>query len=230
MGRIVAAHTNTEKTMSHDDQLQKAVLAELNWEPSVTAAHIGVAADHGTVTLTGHVESYGQKHAAEMATGRVKGVKAIAEEIEVRLPSRIKRDDADIAAAAVARLGWDSATPPDAVKVKVEDGWITLSGQVEWHFQQSRAEREVRNLMGVTGISNRITIKPRVNAANLQDDIQIALHRSVFFQPEQVHVTVKDGRVTLTGNVASWQDRRTAGTTAWAANGTTSVDNELLVA
>ncbi len=216
--------------MSHDDQLQKAVLAELNWEPRVTAAHIGVTADNGTVTLTGHVHSYGQKHAAEMATGRVKGVKAIAEEIEVKLPFEIKRDDADIATAAVNRLAWDTGTPRDAVKITVEKGWVTLSGQVEWHFQKEAAEREVRNLMGVTGVSNQITIKPCVDTSHLQDDIQVALHRSIFFQPENVHVTAKDGRVKLTGTVSSWNDRRTAEWTAWAAPGATAVENDVIVA
>jgi len=216
--------------MSHDDQLQKAVLDELNWEPSITAAHIGVTAENGTVTLTGHVHSYGQKHAAEMATGRVKGVKAVAEEIEVRLPYEIKRDDADIATAAVNRLAWDTGTPRDAVKVKVERGRITLSGQVEWHFQKEAAEREVRNLMGVLGVSNQITIKPHVDTANLQDDIQLALQRSIFFQPENVHVSAQGGRVKLTGTVNSWLDRRTAGSTAWAAPGATVVENDLIVA
>ena len=216
--------------MSHDDKLQKAVLAELSWEPSITAAHIGVTADHGTVTLTGHVESYGQKHAAEMATGRVKGVKAIAEEIEVRLPFEIKRDDADIATAAVDRLAWDTGTPRDAVKVKVEKGWLTLTGQVDWHFQKEAAEREVRNLMGVLGVSNNIAIKPHVDTANLGDDIQHALHRSIFFQPENVHVSAEGGRIKLTGTVGSWQERRTAGSTAWAARGATSVENDLIVA
>ncbi len=216
--------------MSHDDKLQKAVLAELNWEPSITAAHIGVTADHGTVTLTGHVESYGQKHAAEMATGRVKGVKAIAEEIEVRLPFEIKRDDADIATAAVDRLAWDTGTPRDAVKVKVEKGWLTLTGQVNWHFQKEAAESEVRNLMGVLGVSNQISIKAHVDTAHLQDDIQHALHRSLFFQPENVHVTAEGGHIKLTGNVSSWQERRTAGLTAWAARGATSVENDLVVA
>ena len=216
--------------MSHDDKLQKAVLAELSWEPSITAAHIGVTADNGTVTLTGHVNSYGQKHAAEMATGRVKGVKAIAEEIEVRLPFEIKRDDADIATAAANRLAWDTGTPRDAVKIKVEQGRVTLTGQVEWHFQKEAAEREIRNLMGVLGVSNQITIKPRVDTAHLQDDIQLALHRSIFFQPENVHVTAQDGRVKLTGTVNSWQERRTAASTAWAARGATSVENDLIVA
>lgn len=216
--------------MTHDDQLKKSVLAELNWEPRVTAAHIGVTADNGTVTLTGTVESFGQKHAAEMAAGRVKGVKAIAEEIEVRLPFEIKHSDADIATAAANRLAWENGAPRDSVKVKVEKGWVTLTGEVEWHFQMEAAEREVRHLMGVVGISNLITIKPRVDTSHLQDDIQHALHRSIFFQPERVHVSATDGRVKLTGTVDSWMERRTAGSTAWAAHGATSVENDLIVA
>lgn len=215
--------------MSHDDQLQKAVLAELKWEPSITAAHIGVTAESGTVTLTGHVQSYGQKHAAELATGRVKGVKAIAEEIEVRLPFEIKCEDADIASAAVNRLAWDTGAPRDTVKIKVEKGWLTLTGQVDWHFQKEAVEREVRNLMGVLGVSNQVTIKPRVDTAHISDDIQHALHRS-WFAPEQVHVTAQEGRVKLTGTVGSWNERRTAGATAWAARGATSVENDLIVA
>lgn len=216
--------------MSHDNELQKAVLAELNWEPKIVAAHIGVTAENGTVTLTGTVESYGQKHAAEMAVGRVKGVKAIAEEIKVKLPFEIKRSDADIATAAVNRLAWDTGTPNDAVKVKVEGGWVTLTGEVEWHYQMEAAEREVRNLLGVVGVSNLITIKRRVDTAHLQDDIQRALHRSIFFQPERVHVSESNGRVKLTGTVDSWMERQTAGFTAWAAHGATSVENDLVVA
>lgn len=216
--------------MTHDDKLKKAVLAELDWEPSVTAAHIGVSAEDGTVTLTGQVESYGQKHAAEMAAGRVKGVKAIAEEIEVRLPFQIKRNDADIATAVADRISWDTAVPRDKVKIKVEGGWVSLSGELDWQYQRDRVEREIRNLLGVIGISNNITIKEHVDTDDLEDDIQRALHRSVFFQPDKVHVTVKDGHVKLTGKVDSWQDRRTAGSTAWSAKGVKSVDNELVVA
>lgn len=216
--------------MSHDTELQKAVLAELNWEPKIVAAHIGVTAENGTVTLTGTVESYGQKHAAEMAVGRVKGVRAIAEEIKVKLPYEIQRSDADIATAAVNRLAWDTGTPNDAVKVKVEGGWITLTGEVEWHYQMEAAEREVRNLLGVVGVSNLITIKRRVDTAHLQDDIQRALHRSIFFQPERVHVSESNGRVKLTGTVDTWVERQTAGATAWAAHGATSVENHLVVA
>jgi osmotically-inducible protein OsmY len=216
--------------MLHNSELQKAVQDELKWEPSIQAAHIGVAVDNGTVTLTGHVDSYGQKHAAEMAAGRVKGVKAIAEEIEVRLPFEIKRDDGDIAGAAVNRLAWDTGTPRDAVKVKVEKGWLSLTGEVDWHFQKIAAEREVRHLMGVVGVTNQITIKSRVDTAHLQDDIQHALHRSIFFQPEKVHVTAQEGRIKLTGTVNSWMDRLTAGSTAWAAPGATAVENDLMVA
>lgn len=216
--------------MSHDTELQKAVLAELNWEPKIVAAHIGVTAENGTVTLSGTVESYGQKHAAEMAVGRVKGVRAIAEEIKVKLPYEIQRSDADIATAAVDRLAWDTGTPNEAVKVKVEGGWITLTGEVEWHYQMEAAEREVRNLLGVVGVSNLITIKRRVDTAHLQDDIQRALHRSIFFQPERVHVSESNGRVKLTGTVDTWVERQTAGATAWAAHGATSVENHLVVA
>ncbi|WP_353227385.1 BON domain-containing protein [Novosphingobium sp.] len=216
--------------MSRDDQLQKAVLAELNWEPSITASHIGVTAQNGTVTLTGQVYSYGQKHAAEMAAGRVTGVKAIAEEIEVKLPFEIKRNDADIATAAIDRLAWDANTPHDAILVKVEKGWITLTGTVEWHYQKDAAEREVRNLLGVTGITNEIMITASVDTAHLQDDIQHALHRSIFFQSEKVHVTAHDGHIKLTGTVSSWPDRRTAALTAWGAHGAKSVENDLTVA
>ncbi len=170
------------------------------------------------------------KQQIDALAGRVKGVKAIAEEIEVKLPFEIKRDDTDIATAASNRLAWDTGTPHDAVKVKVEKGWITLTGEVDWHFQKEAAEREVRNLLGVTGVSNQVTIKARVDTSHLQDDIQHALHRSIFFQPENVHVSASDGHVKLTGTVASWEDRRQAGWTAWAAPGATAVENDLIVA
>lgn len=216
--------------MSNDSQLKKAVLEELNWEPTINSAHIGVTTDNGTVTLTGTVDSYSQKHAAETATGRVKGVKAIAEEIDVKLPFSVKHSDADIAAAAVNRLAWDTSLPRDAVKVKVEKGWVTLTGEVEWHYQMEAAEREVRHLMGVVAVLNKITIRSRVDTAHLQDDIQRALHRSIFFQPERVHVSANEGRIKLTGTVDSWTERQTAGSTAWAAQGVTSVENNLIVA
>jgi osmotically-inducible protein OsmY len=133
--------------MLNDSQLQQAVLAELKWEPSIAAAHIGVTAKAGVVALTGHVESFMEKHAAETAAGRVKGVKAVAEEIEVRLPFDTKRGDEEIAAAAIERFSWDVSVPPDAVKVKVEKGWITLTGVVDWHYQKEAAEQDVRGFV-----------------------------------------------------------------------------------
>jgi len=149
-----------ENTMSSDSDLKKAVLDELSWEPSVNAAHIGVTAHAGVITLTGHVHNYMQKIGVEKAAGRVKGVKAVAEEIEVKLPYDIKRSDEDIAAAAVDRLGWNAAIPIDAIKVKVQTGWVTLTGNVAWHFEKEAAERELRALSGVIGVSNQIVVKP----------------------------------------------------------------------
>jgi osmotically-inducible protein OsmY len=215
--------------MSQDSQLQQSVLAEFNWEPSVTTGHIGVTASDGVVTLSGHVDSYAGKHAAETAARRVKGVKAIAEEIEVRLPFDAKRLDADIAAAAIERLAWNASVPKDRVQVKVEQGWVTLTGQVDWWYQKDAAEADIRPLHGVIGVSNQMTIKPRVNTASLTDDITHALHRSWFFDPANVHVHAEGGKVVLTGSVNSLYERQVAGRTAWSAAGATTVENDLTV-
>jgi osmotically-inducible protein OsmY len=215
--------------MINDAALQQAVLAELGWEPSVIAAHIGVAANAGVVTLTGHVENYAHKHAAETAAGRVKGVKAVAEEIEVRLPFETKRNDEEIAAAAIERLAWDVSVPRDAVKVKVEKGWVTLTGQVDWHYQHEAAQQDVRRLWGVVGVSNLIAIRPRVNVSNLSDDITHALHRSWIFDRQTIHVTADAGKVRLTGTAHSPHDRQTAAMTAWSAPGVTAVENDILL-
>ena len=215
--------------MSQDSELQQLVLAEFNWEPSVAAGHIGVTANAGVVTLSGHVDSYARKHAAEMAAGRVKGVKAVAEEIEVRLPFETQRSDEAIAAAAIERLSWNVSVPKDSVKVKVEKGWVTLTGQVDWWYQKDAAEHDIRPLLGVTGVSNQTTIKPRVNAANLSDDITHALHRSWFSDPEAVHVRTDGGKVVLTGTVNSFYERQVAARTAWAAPGATNVENDIAV-
>lgn len=214
--------------MSQDTLLQAAVLAELVWEPSVTAGHIGVTADHGVVTLSGHVDSYVQKQAAENAARRVKGVKAIAEEIEVKLPFEIKRGDDDLASAAVERLAWDGSVPKDAVQVKVAQGWLTLTGEVEWHFQKDAAEQDVRGLSGVISVLNQITIKPRANAAKIDESIMHALHRS-WFDPKMINVGVDGGKINLTGTVHNWSDYDIAESTAWAAPGVTNVDNKILV-
>ena len=214
--------------MSDDKNLKQAVLDELEWEPSVNAAHIGVAAKNGVVTLMGHVESYSEKSAAEKAARRVNDVKAVAEEIEVRLPFNVKHGDEEIASAAANRLQWDSALPKAAVKAKVEKGWVTLTGEVDWHYQQDAAENDVRRLWGVIGVSNDIAIKPKPNAANIRDNIMVALDRS-WIDRATIDVTAQGGKVTLTGTVDTSFEREEAGSTAWAASGTTSVQNDITV-
>jgi osmotically-inducible protein OsmY len=214
--------------MSHDSQLQQAVLAELSWEPSVTSAHIGVTANAGVVALSGHVESYAEKVAAEAAARRVKGVKAVAEELEVWLPTDSSRDDSAIAKAAVDRLAWDVSVPKNAVEVKVEKGWITLTGQVDWHYQKDAAEHDIHGLMGIVTVINLITIRPRVDVVDLSNDITKALHRSRF-DPKTIKVATDGGQVRLTGTVHSWHDREEAASTAWAAPGTIHVENDLVV-
>jgi osmotically-inducible protein OsmY len=216
--------------MSENSHLQKAVVAELNWEPSLRATHVVVSAQGGIVTLTGYVESLAEKHAAEAAACRVKGVKAVVEEVEVRLPSDTWRTDEELAATAVDRLSADVSIPPDAVKIKVERGWLTLTGAVEWQFQRDAAEHALRRLPGAVGISNRIEIEPHVDVANVSDEIMHALNRSWFFDPQTIAVSADGGRVTLTGTVPSPHDRQIAASTAWAAPGVTDVVNDIQIA
>lgn len=215
--------------MSQDRSLQQAVLAEFLWEPSITAAHIGVTARDGVVTLTGHVPSFFEKAEAEKAAARVKGVKAVAQELEVRRPAGNGRSDEDIARAAIDRLFWDVTVPQDAVKLEVEKGWVTMTGEVEWHYQKDAAARLVHGLHGVVGVANLLTLKTRVNTANIGHDIGVALHRA-WFDPDTISVTANGGKVKLTGTVRSPNDRWTAGSTAWGAPGTTEVENDLIVA
>jgi osmotically-inducible protein OsmY len=218
-----------EISMSNDSHLQQAVRAELSWDPSIDAAHIGVTATNGIVTLSGHVATFAQKQAAEAASRRVKGVKGVAEEIEVRLPFEMSRPDDEIAAAAIEGLGWDVAVPRDAVIVTVESGWVTLSGQVEWQYQREAAEQDIRRLSGVVGVFNLIGIKPRVDVQNVSDAITHALHRSWFFDPKAVTVTAQGGKVRLMGIVDTPHDRQLAAATAWAAPGVTDVENDIRI-
>jgi osmotically-inducible protein OsmY len=214
--------------MSDDATLKQAVLDELKWEPSVNAAHVGVSARDGIITLMGHVDSYAEKQAAETAALRVKGVKAVAEEIEVKLPFSVKHGDAAIAEAAVDRLAWNVSVPADAVKVAVAKGWVTLTGQVHWHYQHDAAADAVRMLWGVTGLTNKISIKPMADAGDIKSDIMVALNRT-WFSPDSIEVVAEDGKVTLTGHVKFWDERALAGSAAWAAPGVTSVVNDIRV-
>jgi osmotically-inducible protein OsmY len=212
-----------------DSSLQQAVLDELNWQPSVKAANIGVTAKDGVVTLTGHVGSYAEKWAAERAAGSVFGVKAVAEELEVRYPFERKEDDADIAQRALQVLSWDTEVPKDKVKVKVEKGLVTLSGNLDWHYQRSAAESDVRKLHGVIGLNNQIVIKPRVQASNVRDKIKAALKRKAQIEADHITVTTDGSKVTLGGNVDTWYERSLAERTAWSAPGVTQVENRLTV-
>ncbi|WP_245504353.1 BON domain-containing protein [Lichenihabitans psoromatis] len=195
----------------------------------MTAAHIGVSAKGGVVTLSGHVSTYSEKYAAEKAAGRVKGVKAVAEELDVRLPFEVKRTDEEIGAAAIERLVWDTSVPKDAIKVRVEKGWLTLTGLVDWKYQKDAAHDDLRRLSGVVGVSNQITLRPRASAPDISADIKRALHRSWSFYQDNVSVTAAGGAIRLTGTVPTFDDKWVAANTAWCAPGVTGVENDILV-
>jgi osmotically-inducible protein OsmY len=216
--------------MSEDRRLQQAVLAELAWEPSVDAGHIGVLAEAGVVTLSGHVKTFAEKSAAEAAARRVKGVKVVVEEIKIKLARDVHRSDEDIAVAAANRIADDVSVPVDAVKVTVEQGWITLDGELDWNFQKEAAEQCVHRLPGVVGVTNLITIKPKVDVSGIQDDITHALNRLWFFDPQTIWVSAQGGRVRLMGTVKSPHERQVAASTAWSASGVTDVENNLTIA
>ncbi|MEO8299929.1 MAG: BON domain-containing protein [Burkholderiales bacterium] len=213
--------------MKTDSQLQQDVMAELKWEPAVHAAQIGVEVKDGVVTLAGEVSSYYEKLNAERAAQRVVGVKALAVEMKVKLGEFGKRSDADIAQSANNILGWTSSLPADAVKVMVEGGWVTLSGDVEWQFQRQAAADSVRYMLGVTGVSNQIAIKPTLSATVVKSDIEAALKRSATADAQKISVAVKGGDVTLTGTVHNWDERDLATRTAWASAGVRNVVDKM---
>ena len=211
-----------------DSQLRKDIIEELEFDPSFSGEHIGVAVDRGVVTLGGHVNSYAEKLAAIAAARRVKGVHAIAENIEVHCSYEKKTADDQIAKRAYDILKWDVFVPPNAVDVLVHDGWITLSGNVSWHFERRSAEDDVRKLSGVRGISNMIAIKPHVDSANVKSKIDSALKRHAEVEANTIKVTVQNGnKVVLEGAVGSWGERRAVEDAAWSAPGVVSVEDRL---
>jgi osmotically-inducible protein OsmY len=213
-----------------DLELKRAVESELNFEPSINAAEIGVAVKDGVVTLSGRVPSYWEKVAAERAAARVAGVKAVANELEVRLPGLSERTDGDIARAAVDALKWNVLVPEDRIKVKVSKGWVTLEGAVDWQYQKSAAEKSVRRLVGVVGVSNLIEVKPAVSKAEVKSAIESALKRLAEVDANRIRVDTEDGKVVLSGTVRSWFEREEAERAAWAAPGVRAVEDHIAIA
>jgi len=213
-----------------DKEIQQAVLRELEWEPQVKSTEIGVAVKDGIVTLTGFVDSYSKKYHAERAAQRVFGVKAVVNDLEVKLPFSMERTDEDIARAAVQALESRITVPEDKIKVTVRNGWITLEGDVEWKFQREAAESAVRHLAGVKGVTDLITIKARVSPANVKAKIEDALKRTIEEDAKRITVETTNSTVILRGTVHSWFERQEAERAAWRAPGVTKVEDLITVA
>jgi osmotically-inducible protein OsmY len=215
--------------MKTDSQLRQDVSAELSWEPSVNTAQIAVEVKDGVVTLAGHVGSYAEKWSAERAVQRVSGVKALATEVDVTIPGMSKRTDADIARTADNVLEWTSFLPKDAVKIKVEGGWVTLSGEVPWDYQRQAALNAVKYLMGVVGVTDKIRIKSKASASLVKSDIEAALKRRAKLDAQNISVDVLGSDVTLTGTVHSWSERELAANSAWATPGVHNVVDNITI-
>jgi len=211
-----------------DKALKKLVTDELEWEPSIDSADIGVTVENGIVRLVGHVANYAQKNIAEHAVKRVKGVRGFVEDLEVR-PFAKAFTDEGIAGAVANLLEWDVTIPKDAIKVKVENGVVTLSGDVNWAYQRQAAEQSIRRLQGVRGVANLIMVKPQAQASDIKRRIEAALERQAEIEADKVHVTVDGDKVKLTGKVRAWFERDIIERAAWAAPGVKAVEDQVTI-
>lgn len=216
--------------MKTDAQLKKDVIAELDWDPSINASQVGVAVKDGVVALTGHLDTFAEKYAIERAVQRVQGVKAIAVEVDVKLEPGHQRSDSEIAAAAEMALKWHALVPAERIQLKVEKGWVTLSGEVDWHYQRHNAETVVQPLEGVAGVTNEIALRQRPPSDYVAQRIHDALVRQAEAAAGGIEVVVEHDTATLRGTVATLDERDAAQAAAWSAPGVSRVVNEIKVA
>ena len=217
------------KDNKSDTDIKNDVLSELKYEPSVKTTDIGVLVKDGVVTLTGNATNYGEKWDAVRATKRVSGVRAVADEIKVKLASSPERTDGEIAASAADHIGWSTSVPADKVSITVQHGWITLTGQLEWWYQKNAAENSVLYLKGVKGVTNLITITSKADASGIETAIQKAFERNALLDANKIQVETSGNKVTLRGNVRTYAGKEEAERVAWAAPGIYSVDNKIKV-
>lgn len=215
--------------MKTDTELKADVMAELAWDAAINATGIGVLVKNGVVTLTGHLDTFAEKHAVERAVRRVAGVRGIALELDVKLAAEHKRSDSEIAQAAASALRWSSLVPDERVKVEIEDGWVTLTGEVDWGYQLASAEQSIRPLVGVRGLTNRITIKPRASSKDIGAEITAALTRQAAREAKHIDIEVTGGVVTIRGKVHSLAEHKAAIGAAFAARGVSRVVDKLEV-